>query len=116
MDAIQDCLKSIEIDPNYSKAYSRLGLAYYAQGNYRDAIDKGFRKGWYDILFPSPFQTKLSAILYLFCSHNNSGFTLIKKCFLNVQEAIGFMKFIVIPATNITLAEILMLCLLLIKT
>ncbi|XP_019460585.1 PREDICTED: small glutamine-rich tetratricopeptide repeat-containing protein-like isoform X2 [Lupinus angustifolius] len=43
-EAIQDCLKSIEIDPNYSKAYSRLGLAYYAQGNYRDAIDKGFDK------------------------------------------------------------------------
>ncbi|WCJ44640.1 Small glutamine-rich tetratricopeptide repeat-containing protein [Euphorbia peplus] len=43
-EAIRDCLKSIEIDPNYSKAYSRLGLAYYAQGNYRDAIDKGFRK------------------------------------------------------------------------
>ncbi|KAL2317799.1 hypothetical protein Fmac_031675 [Flemingia macrophylla] len=43
-EAIQDCLRSIEIDPNYSKAYSRLGMAYYAQGNYRDAIDKGFRK------------------------------------------------------------------------
>ncbi|KAJ9146310.1 hypothetical protein P3X46_028592 [Hevea brasiliensis] len=43
-EAIRDCLESIEIDPNYSKAYSRLGLAYYAQGNYRDAIDKGFRK------------------------------------------------------------------------
>lgn len=45
-EAIRDCLKSIEIDPNYSKAYSRLGLAYYAQGNYRDAIEKGFTKGW----------------------------------------------------------------------
>uniref|UniRef100_I1LW72 SGTA homodimerisation domain-containing protein n=1 Tax=Glycine max TaxID=3847 RepID=I1LW72_SOYBN len=44
-EAIQDCLRSIEIDPNYSKAYSRLGLVYYAQGNYRDAIHKGFRKG-----------------------------------------------------------------------
>ncbi|XP_061341949.1 uncharacterized protein LOC133288247 isoform X2 [Gastrolobium bilobum] len=43
-EAVQDCLRSIEIDPNYSKAYSRLGLAYYAQGNYRDAIDKGFKK------------------------------------------------------------------------
>ncbi|XVF64577.1 hypothetical protein PTKIN_Ptkin09bG0179900 [Pterospermum kingtungense] len=43
-EAIRDCLKSIEIDPNYSKAYSRLGLAYYAQGNYADAIEKGFRK------------------------------------------------------------------------
>lgn len=44
-EAIRDCLKSAEIDPGYSKAYSRLGLAYYAQGNYRDAIDKGFKKG-----------------------------------------------------------------------
>ncbi|KAK8642855.1 hypothetical protein V6N13_012183 [Hibiscus sabdariffa] len=43
-EAIRDCLKSIEIDPNYSKAYSRLGLAYYAQGNYADAIEKGFKK------------------------------------------------------------------------
>ncbi|CAI0395585.1 unnamed protein product, partial [Linum tenue] len=43
-EAIRDCLKSIEIDPSYSKAYSRLGFVYYAQGNYRDAIDKGFNK------------------------------------------------------------------------
>ncbi|KHG12584.1 Sgta [Gossypium arboreum] len=43
-EAIRDCHKSIEIDPNYSKAYSRLGLAYYAQGNYADAIEKGFKK------------------------------------------------------------------------
>lgn len=47
-EATRDCLKSIEIDPNYSKAYSRLGLALYDQGNYRDAIDKGFMKGWWD--------------------------------------------------------------------
>ncbi|CAA7019679.1 unnamed protein product [Microthlaspi erraticum] len=43
-EAIKDCVKSIEIDPNYSKAYSRLGLAYYAQGKYADAIEKGFKK------------------------------------------------------------------------
>ncbi|XP_052203408.1 uncharacterized protein LOC127808810 isoform X2 [Diospyros lotus] len=43
-EAIRDCLKSIEINPNYSKAYSRLGFVYYAQGNYRDAINKGFMK------------------------------------------------------------------------
>ncbi|CAL9037722.1 unnamed protein product [Musa banksii] len=41
-EAIEDCLKSIEIDPNYSKAYSRLGSAYFAQGNYRDALEKGY--------------------------------------------------------------------------
>lgn len=43
-EAINDCHKAIAIDPNYSKAYSRLGFTYYAQGNYRDAIDKGFKK------------------------------------------------------------------------
>lgn len=43
-EAVRDCLKSIEIDPNYSKAYSRLGTAYFAQGNYADAINKGFKK------------------------------------------------------------------------
>ncbi|KNA17865.1 hypothetical protein SOVF_076070 [Spinacia oleracea] len=43
-EAIKDCLKSIEIDPNYSKAYSRLGLAYYAQGKYSDAINKGYKR------------------------------------------------------------------------
>ncbi|OIT34880.1 PREDICTED: small glutamine-rich tetratricopeptide repeat-containing protein isoform X1 [Nicotiana attenuata] len=42
--AVQDCLKSTAINPNYSKAYSRLGFVYYAQGKYRDAIDKGFTK------------------------------------------------------------------------
>ncbi|MCE2055494.1 hypothetical protein HAX54_042736 [Datura stramonium] len=42
--AVQDCLKSIAINPNYSKAYSRLGFVYYAQGKYHDAIDKGFTK------------------------------------------------------------------------
>ncbi|CAM8936256.1 unnamed protein product [Rhodiola kirilowii] len=43
-EAVKDCLKSIEIDPNYSKAYSRLGLAYYGQGNYGAAISEGFGK------------------------------------------------------------------------
>ncbi|XP_071704246.1 small glutamine-rich tetratricopeptide repeat-containing protein 2-like [Rutidosis leptorrhynchoides] len=43
-EAIRDCNKAIEIDPNYKKAYSRLGFAYYAQGNYTEAVEKGFRK------------------------------------------------------------------------
>lgn len=43
-EAVGDCLKSIEIDPSYSKAYSRLGTAYFVQGNYTDAINKGFEK------------------------------------------------------------------------
>jgi small glutamine-rich tetratricopeptide repeat-containing protein alpha len=44
-EAIEDCLKSIEIDPTYSKAYSRLGSAYFALGNYHDALYKGYLKG-----------------------------------------------------------------------
>ncbi|TVU16709.1 hypothetical protein EJB05_40284 [Eragrostis curvula] len=43
-EAIEDCLKSIEIDPAYSKAYSRLGSAYFALGNYHDALYKGYLK------------------------------------------------------------------------
>lgn len=43
-EATRDCHQAIAIDPNYSKAYSRLGFTYYAQGNYRDAIAKGFMK------------------------------------------------------------------------
>ncbi|XP_076907470.1 small glutamine-rich tetratricopeptide repeat-containing protein 2-like [Bidens hawaiensis] len=43
-EAIHDCNKAIEIDPNYSKAYSRLGFSYFSQGKYRDAIDKGFKR------------------------------------------------------------------------
>ena len=63
-EAIRDCLKSIEVDPNYGKAYSRLGFAYYAQGNYRDAIDKGFTKGCFEINFYEPelLQLKLNKI------------------------------------------------------
>lgn len=43
-EAIADCNRSIEINPNYSKAYSRLGLVYYAQGKYSAAITNGFLK------------------------------------------------------------------------
>uniref|UniRef100_A0A0E0PG49 Uncharacterized protein n=1 Tax=Oryza rufipogon TaxID=4529 RepID=A0A0E0PG49_ORYRU len=43
-EAVEDCLKSIEIDPNYSKAYSRLGSAYFALGKYHDALYKGYLK------------------------------------------------------------------------
>lgn len=45
VEAIEDCLKSIEIDSSYSKAYSRLGLAYYNQGNYTEALEEGFLRG-----------------------------------------------------------------------
>ncbi|KAI4990780.1 hypothetical protein ZWY2020_039151 [Hordeum vulgare] len=43
-EAVEDCLKSIEIDPNYSKAYSRLGSAYFSMGNFYDALHKGYLK------------------------------------------------------------------------
>ncbi|KAL8138315.1 hypothetical protein V2J09_004316 [Rumex salicifolius] len=43
-DAIRDSLSAINIDPTYSKAYSRLGFAYYLQGNYGDAINEGYKK------------------------------------------------------------------------
>ncbi|XP_071703650.1 small glutamine-rich tetratricopeptide repeat-containing protein 2-like isoform X2 [Rutidosis leptorrhynchoides] len=43
-EAIIDCNKVIEIDPNCCKACSRLGFVYYTQGNYRDAIQKRFTK------------------------------------------------------------------------
>ncbi|XP_024532682.1 small glutamine-rich tetratricopeptide repeat-containing protein-like [Selaginella moellendorffii] len=37
--AITDCHKAIEINPRYSKAYSRLGLVHYSQGRYLDAVE-----------------------------------------------------------------------------
>ncbi|XP_071693947.1 uncharacterized protein [Rutidosis leptorrhynchoides] len=43
-EAIFDSLKAVAIDPSYSKAYNRLGFAYHAQGNYMDAIEKGYKK------------------------------------------------------------------------
>lgn len=43
--AINDCLKALEIDPNYWKAYSRLGNAYYGMARFADAIEKGYKKG-----------------------------------------------------------------------
>lgn len=44
-EAIADCEKAIQIDPSYSKAYSRLGWVYHAQGRFQEAIDMGFQKG-----------------------------------------------------------------------
>lgn len=44
--AIEDCRRAIEIDPNYSKAYGRMGLAYanlnnhhLARENYKKALE-----------------------------------------------------------------------------
>lgn len=38
-EAIRDCERGIDIDPNYSKAYSRLGTCYFTQKSYTEAID-----------------------------------------------------------------------------
>lgn len=41
--AIEDCRRAIEIDPNYSKAYGRMGLAYSNMNNHYQAKDS-FKK------------------------------------------------------------------------
>ena len=43
-DAIADCRKAIELKPDFSKAYSRLGTAHFQAGRYRLALDEGYRK------------------------------------------------------------------------
>ncbi|KIO02396.1 hypothetical protein M404DRAFT_148114 [Pisolithus tinctorius Marx 270] len=42
--AVLDAESAIEVDPNFVKAYSRLGHAHYTLGNYRAAAD-AFKKG-----------------------------------------------------------------------
>ncbi|CAG8788080.1 28032_t:CDS:2, partial [Racocetra persica] len=42
--AIEDAMKSSQLDPSYSKAYSRLGHAYFSVGKYREAAD-AYEKG-----------------------------------------------------------------------
>lgn len=37
-DAIDDCKRSLALNPSYTKAYSRLGLVYYEQGEYGSAL------------------------------------------------------------------------------
>lgn len=37
--ALEDCRKAIEIDPNYSKAYGRMGLAYASLNDHYRARD-----------------------------------------------------------------------------
>ncbi|KAG0350930.1 hypothetical protein BG005_009564 [Podila minutissima] len=43
-NAIADSLKAAEVDPAYSKAYSRLGHAYFSVGKYKDAVS-AYEKG-----------------------------------------------------------------------
>ncbi|CAG8773131.1 13339_t:CDS:2, partial [Cetraspora pellucida] len=42
--SIEDAMKSSQLDPSYSKAYSRLGHAYFSVGKYREAAD-AYEKG-----------------------------------------------------------------------
>lgn len=42
--AVADAKKALEIDPSYTKAYSRLGLAYYALGDAQASMD-AYKKG-----------------------------------------------------------------------
>lgn len=37
--AIVDCNESLRLDPNYAKAFSRLGLSYFSLGCYKDAVE-----------------------------------------------------------------------------
>lgn len=43
--AVDDSKSAIAIDGKYVKAYSRLGLAYFALGKYQEAITEGYEKG-----------------------------------------------------------------------
>ncbi|KAG0309332.1 hypothetical protein BGZ98_003447 [Dissophora globulifera] len=43
-NAIKDSLKAAEVDPSYSKAYSRLGHAYFSVGKYTEAVS-AYEKG-----------------------------------------------------------------------
>ena len=43
-NARDDSKKALEIDPNYSKAYSRLGHAEFCLGNYKDSVE-AYKKG-----------------------------------------------------------------------
>jgi small glutamine-rich tetratricopeptide repeat-containing protein alpha len=42
--AVDDCQTALTVDPQFSKAYSRLGLALYALGRYQEAVD-AYQKG-----------------------------------------------------------------------
>ncbi|KAJ2830463.1 Small glutamine-rich tetratricopeptide repeat-containing protein 2 [Coemansia furcata] len=43
-EAVDDAKHALDIDPGYTKGYSRLGLAYFGMGNYEDAIS-AYEKG-----------------------------------------------------------------------
>ena len=37
--AVEDCRRAIDMDPSYSKAYGRMGLAYSSVEKHKDAVD-----------------------------------------------------------------------------
>ena len=37
--AVEDCKRAIDMDPNYGKAYGRMGLAYSCVDKHKEAID-----------------------------------------------------------------------------
>ena len=37
--AVEDCRRAIDMDPSYSKAYGRMGLAYSSVDKHKDAVD-----------------------------------------------------------------------------
>lgn len=37
--AVEDCKRAIDMDPNYGKAYGRMGLAYSSMEKHREAIE-----------------------------------------------------------------------------
>lgn len=41
-DAVEDCRKAVSLDPEYTKAYRRMGSAYMALGQAQDAIDLAY--------------------------------------------------------------------------
>ena len=43
--AISDCVRSIQLDPNYWRPFSRLGNAYMALGRFQEAAQFGFLRG-----------------------------------------------------------------------
>jgi len=43
-EAMADCRKAIQLKPDFSKAYSRLGTAHFQAGRYKEALEEGYRK------------------------------------------------------------------------
>lgn len=103
-EAIKDCLKAIEIDPNYGKAYSRLGLAYYAQGKYSDAINKGFRKGRCVVFLYLDTHNLMAEKLYTFSFRDSTVFSTELSNLLKIRKPFSLDSFLKEVPLRITLA------------